>query len=156
LDDYKKAAETFNQRAEVCKKNGIRFAYHNHDYSFVQFDGQFPQDIMMSNTNPDTVDFEMDIYWVVTAGQDPIAWLEKYPNRFRLGHLKDRQAGVAPSVKDASVELGKGGINFKQILASASKNGMKHFIVEQEKYEGTTPIKAAQADADYMKNFRLA
>ncbi|HEX5651464.1 MAG TPA: sugar phosphate isomerase/epimerase, partial [Chitinophagaceae bacterium] len=73
LDDYKKAAETFNQKAEICKKNGIRFGYHNHDYTFIPLEGQMPQDILMSNTDPSLVDFELDIYWIVTAGQDPEA-----------------------------------------------------------------------------------
>ncbi|MFL5786602.1 MAG: sugar phosphate isomerase/epimerase family protein, partial [Flavisolibacter sp.] len=65
LDDYKRAAELFNKKGEVCKKAGIRFAYHNHDYSFVPVNGIFPQDIMMQNTDKKLVDFEMDIYWVV-------------------------------------------------------------------------------------------
>lgn len=78
LDNFKKFADEFNQKGEICKKNGIRFAYHNHDYSFKAMDGQLPQDIMMNGTDPALVDFEMDIYWVVTAGQDPEAWLKKY------------------------------------------------------------------------------
>src|SRR5882757_2394297 len=81
IDDFKKFADEFNQKGEICKKNGIRFAYHNHDYSFKLQDGQLPQDVMMQNTDPTLVDFEMDIYWVVTGGQDPEVWLKKYPNR---------------------------------------------------------------------------
>lgn len=77
LDDFKKFAEEFNQKGEICKKNGIRFAYHNHDYSFNAMNGQFPQDVMMQNTDASLVDFEMDIYWVVTGGQDPETWLKK-------------------------------------------------------------------------------
>lgn len=156
LDDYKKAAETFNQRGEVCKKNGIRFAYHNHDYSFKPTDGQLPQDVMMQIANKDTVDFEMDIYWVVNAGADPEAWFQKYPDRFRLCHVKDRQRGVGETSKNVSVVLGSGSINFPQILKTAAQHGMKYFIVEQEAYEGTTPLAAAKADADYMKTFKLA
>ncbi|MBD0289475.1 MAG: TIM barrel protein, partial [Flavisolibacter sp.] len=67
LDDFKKFAETFNQRGEVCRSNGLRFAYHNHDYSFKKLEEQFPQDVLMQNTDKNLVDFEMDIYWVVTA-----------------------------------------------------------------------------------------
>src|SRR5688572_21939610 len=72
-DDFKKVAADFNAKAEICRKNGIRFAYHNHEYGFNAIDGEFPQDIMMKNTDPSLVDFEMDIYWVVTGKQDPIA-----------------------------------------------------------------------------------
>jgi sugar phosphate isomerase/epimerase len=153
LDDYKRAADTFNQRGETCRKNGLRFGYHNHDYSFTLQDGKYPQDIMMENTDKNLVDYEMDIYWVVTAGQDPIAWINRYPGRFTLAHVKDREKGAPLSKKDASVVLGTGGINFSSILKEGQKNGMKYFIVEQEKYENTTPLQAAKADADYMKNF---
>jgi sugar phosphate isomerase/epimerase len=155
LDDFKKYADTFNQRGETCKKYGLRFAYHNHDYSFVPLEGQLPQDVMMQGTNKDLVDYEMDIYWVVTAGQDPIAWFNKYPDRFRLSHIKDRKKGVAASEKNASVVLGTGSINFNEILKAAEKKGMDYFIVEQERYDNTTPLEAAKADAGYMKGLRI-
>ncbi|MDB5205057.1 MAG: sugar phosphate isomerase/epimerase [Flavisolibacter sp.] len=155
LDDYKRFADTFNQRGEVCKKNGIRFAYHNHDYSFKPLEGQLPQDVMMQGTNKDTVDFEMDIYWVVTAGQDPEAWFKKYPDRFRLGHVKDRKKGASATDMDASVVLGTGSIDFAPILKAGSEHGMQYFIVEQEAYNGTTPLAAAKEDAVYMKNLKV-
>jgi sugar phosphate isomerase/epimerase len=109
---------------------------------------------MMQNTDKNLVDFEMDIYWVVTAGQDPIAWIDKYPGRFKLSHIKDRK-NVPLSDKEASVNLGTGHIDFKKILKDAKQKGMNYFIVEQEKYEGTTPLEAAKADAAYMKHFPL-
>lgn len=153
LDDYKKIAEEFNKAGEICKKNGLRFAYHNHDYTFVQQDGQYPQDILMANTDAANIDFEMDIYWVVTAGGDPEAWLKKYPNRFRLCHVKDRSKTAAATDHDASVDLGTGGIDFKKVLKTASENGMQYYIVEQEKYENSTPLKSAEAGAKYLKSF---
>lgn len=155
IDDFKKFAETFNQRGEICRKNGIKFGYHNHDYGFVQLEGQYPQDVLMQNTDKNLVDFEMDIYWVVTAGQDPIAWMNKYPDRFKLCHVKDRKKGAPLSDRDASVILGTGGIDFKKILKEAEAKGMQYYIVEQEAYENTTPLDAAKADAEYLKNFRL-
>lgn len=155
LDDFKRFADIFNQRGEVCKKAGIRFAYHNHDYSFKLQDGQMPQDVLMQGTNKDLVDFEMDIYWVVNAGQDPAAWFKKYPNRFRLAHIKDRMKGVADTTKNVSVVVGTGSIDFGSVLKTGVQNGLQYFIVEQEAYEGTTPLAAVKADADYMKNFKL-
>lgn len=155
LDDYKKKAELFNQCGETCKKAGIRFAYHNHDYSFVQLDGQFPQDVIMNNTDPSIVDYEMDIYWVVTAGQDPITWLKKYPNRFTLSHVKDRKKGAAATDKDASVIVGQGSIDWPVVLKEAEKQGMKYYIVEQERYDNTTPLAAVEADAAYMKKLKI-
>lgn len=155
IDDFKKFADTFNQRGETCKKNGIRFAYHNHDYSFVPLEGQLPQDVLMQNTQKDLVDFEMDIYWVVTAGHDPIKWMDKYPQRFKLGHVKDRKKGALATTKGASTDLGTGQINFAPLLKHAHKKGMQYFIVEQELYENTTPLQAAKADAQYMKKLKL-
>lgn len=76
IDDYKKMAEDFNKKGEVCKQNGIRFAFHNHDYSFKLLEGQLGQNILLDNTALSLVDFEMDIYWVVAAGENPEAWLK--------------------------------------------------------------------------------
>lgn len=156
LDDYKRAAENFNQKGEVCRRNGLRFVYHNHDYSFKPIEGQMPQDVMMQIADKNLVDFEMDIYWVVNAGQDPEAWFRRYKDRFRLVHVKDKQRGVGESSKNVSVVLGTGAINFPQILKTAAQNGVRHFVVEQEAYEGTTPLAAVRENAQYMKYFRLA
>jgi sugar phosphate isomerase/epimerase len=155
IDDFKRAAEKFNACGDICKKNGLKFAYHNHGYSFEQMEGQLPQDILMQNTNKDTVDFEMDIYWVVTAGADPIAWLDKYPGRWKLCHVKDRKKGADAKEHDASVDLGTGSIDFKKILKASASKGMEYFIVEQERYDNSTPLKSAAADAAYMKKFKM-
>ena len=153
IDDFKKFAEEFNQKGEICKKNGIRFAYHNHDYGFVVMNGKMPQDVMMQNTDPALVDFEMDIYWVVTAAQNPETWLKKYKNRFRLCHVKDRTKNTTE--KDASCILGQGSIDFSKILKTARRNGMQYYIVEQEKYVNSTQIDSANADAGYMKTVKI-
>ena len=153
MDDYKKIAEQFNQNGEVCKKAGIRFGYHNHDHDFNVVDGQTAMEIYLANTDPSLVDFEMDIYWVVTAGKDPQAWLKKYKPRFRLCHIKDRIKGTTE--KDASCILGEGSINFHKILKTAKANGMQYYIVEQERYDHTTEMDCAKADADYLKKFKF-
>ncbi|HEY8893442.1 MAG TPA: sugar phosphate isomerase/epimerase [Niastella sp.] len=155
IDDFKRAVDKFNACGDICKKNGLRFAYHNHGYSFEQMDGQLPQDILMQGTNKDTVDFEMDIYWVVTAGADPIAWFEKYPGRWKLCHVKDRRKGAEPKDHDASIDLGAGNIDFKKILKAGKSKGLEYFIVEQERYDNSTPLKSAEVDAAYMKKFKF-
>ena len=155
LDAFKKFADEFNQKGEICKKNGIRFAYHNHDYSFVKMNGEMGQDVMMKNTDPKLVDFELDMYWVVAAGQDIETWLNRYPKRFRLCHVKDRKKDAPLTEKDASVVVGTGSIDYPKILKTAKKQGMEYYIVEQEKWEGTTPMQAAQADAVYMKTLSI-
>ena len=155
IDAFKKFADEFNQKGEICKKNGIRFAYHNHDYSFVNMNGEMGQDVMMKNTDPSLVDFELDMYWVATAGQDIEAWLKKYPNRVRLCHVKDRKKGASATEKDASCIVGTGSIDYPKILKTARKNGVQYFIIEQERWDDTTPMKAAAADAAYMKTLNI-
>ncbi len=154
IDAYKKMAETFNEKGDICRKNGIRFAYHNHDYSFAELEGQIPQNVMMDNTDPSLVDFEMDIYWVVTGNHDAEAYLKKYKDRFRLCHVKDRKVDAAG--KGETCIIGEGIIDFPKILKTAQENGMQYFIVEQEQYSGTTPLKAVEANAAYMKKFVAA
>ncbi len=154
LDEYKKKAELFNQCGDICKKAGLKFAYHNHDYSFKELEGKMPQDVIMENTDKDLVDYEMDIYWVVTGNQDPEAWLRKYKNRFRLCHIKDRMKNATESA--ATCTLGQGTINYPTILKTAKETGMDYFIVEQERYDGTTPLKCIVDNAKYMNELKLA
>jgi sugar phosphate isomerase/epimerase len=155
IDDYKKYAEEFNKKGELCKKNGLRFAFHNHDFTFRQLEGQLAQDVLISGTDSSLVDFEMDIYWVVAAGQDPEAWFKKYTNRFRLCHIKDRSKTPGTDNGKNSVTLGTGMIDFKKVLRTAKDNGMNYFIVEQEYFEGSTPLKDIETDAAYMKKLKI-
>jgi sugar phosphate isomerase/epimerase len=155
LDDYKKYAEKFNACGEICRKAGLRFAYHNHDYSFKELEGELPQDTMMKATDTATVDYEMDIYWVVAAGHDPIEWFNKYPNRFTSCHVKDRAKNPGDDNGKNSTDLGTGSINFSKVLKAASKQGMQYFIVEQEFYPNGTPLQAVKVDAGYMKKLKV-
>lgn len=99
----------------------MRIAYHNHAYSFKAVNGLIPQDVMIQNTDPSLVDFEMDIYWVVTAGDNPINWFDKYPDRFKLCHIKDRKKNAPLSNENASCILGEGQIDFGKILTEGRK-----------------------------------
>ena len=154
-EEYKKFADTFNKKGAICKQNGIRFAYHNHGYTFKETEGQMPQDILMQQTDPELVDFELDIYWVVTAGADPEAWFKKYPNRFSLCHVKDRIKGADPKEEEASCDLGTGSIDYAKVLRVAADNGMKHFIMEQERYDNSTPLKSAETGAAFLKKLMI-
>lgn len=154
MDDWKKVTDKFNECGEICRKNGINFAYHNHAYSFQPFTGLIPHDFIMDNTDPDLVHHEMDIYWVVTGGADPIDFMKKYSGRFRLCHIKDRMADSEERM--ASCNLGTGIIDYPKILKAASENGMKYFLFEQERYDGTTPMECAKVGADYLKKLQFA
>ena len=149
IDDYKRFADQFNKCGEIANKNGIRFAYHNHDYSFKAMAGGMPQDVMMNATDANLVDFEMDIYWVVAAGADPITYLKKYPNRFKLCHVKDL---IKTPTGHESCILGKGTIDFKNILYVGAQNGLKFHIIEQEAYTGTTELDCVKENAIALNN----
>ena len=156
IEDYKKYAEDWNKKGELCKKNGLRFAFHNHDFTFRKLEGQFAQDVLMNGTDASLVDFEMDIYWVVTGGADPIEYLTKYRNRFRLCHVKDRMKDVPDTMREASCDLGTGIIDFPKILKVATDNGMKFFFLEQERYDDTTPMRSVKAGAEYLKKLEFS
>jgi sugar phosphate isomerase/epimerase len=155
IDDYKKLADDLNTKGNICKKHGLKYGFHNHDFTFKELEGKMPQQVLMDNTDKKTVVYEMDIYWVVTAGQNPIEWLKKYPKRFVSSHVKDRAKGAAANNNDASCVLGTGQINFSEILKVAKKHGMNYFNVEQEKWENSTPIADAKLDADFMKTLKI-
>ncbi|MFD2037053.1 sugar phosphate isomerase/epimerase family protein [Belliella marina] len=155
MDDFKRIAEEFNKQGEICKKNGVKFAYHNHGYTFVELDGQIPHDYLMENTDPELVDFELDLYWVYTAGYDPIKYMEKYPNRFKLGHIKDKESGIDIAEPNGSTLIGTGVIDFASILKTAKDTGMEYFIVEQERFVDISPMEAAEKNATYMKSFKF-
>ena len=152
IEDFKQFAAAFNQAGEVCKKAGIKFAYHNHDYSFKELDGQIPQQVMMDETDPALVDFEMDMYWVVTAGVDPISYMKKYANRFTLCHIKDRLKDTQEPF--ASCTLGEGMINYTELLQNAKALNMQYFIYEQEKYSEKGVLFDAQQSALYLNSFK--
>lgn len=151
IDDFYRLAEQFNELGQIANDAGLKFAYHNHAYTFEEQDGEIPQVVLMDNTDPDLVEYQLDMYWVVAAGEDITEWIQRYPNRFTSGHVKDYSGGENPE----SVTLGTGTIDYASILEVAQNNGMEHLIVEQEAYAGTTPLGAAEQNAEYMKNLDI-
>lgn len=151
IDEYKIMADRFNKAGETLKSHDLKFAYHNHDYTFVNLEGLVPQDVLMDNTDPALVDFEMDIYWVHVAGVDPAAYLAKYPGRFKLCHLKDAEADKGDG-EERGVLFGSGEIPFTDIVKESIDLGMEYFIVEQERFVGTNPMEAAEKNAAYLMN----
>ncbi|KEO73681.1 sugar phosphate isomerase/epimerase family protein [Anditalea andensis] len=156
MDDFKRLADEFNRIGQVCKDKGIRFAYHNHGYTFEPLEGEMPQDFLMENTDPELVYYEMDFYWVVVPGHDPEAYLRKYSDRFKLGHIKDRRKDASPGEADASTELGTGMIDFLPIIKTAKENGMDYFFAEQERFDNITSMESAEKNAQYLKNVKVS
>lgn len=148
MDEYKRKADLFNHCGEICKKAGLRFSYHNYSSSYQLVDGIYPQDMLMERTDASLVYHQMDIYWLVRAGQDPKAWLKKYPGRYKLSHVKDGNN------KETCV-LGKGNIDLSSILSVGLDNGMEYFIVEQEHFQELNSMESAGVNAEYLKGLVL-
>ena len=148
--DLKATADLFNKSGEACKKAGLQFAYHNHDFEFKKTGDVMLYDYMLENTDHDLVKWEMDMYWVVAAGQDPLAYLKKYPGYFALGHVKD----MDKQDKTKNIEIGLGSINYTELLKAAKDAGMKHFIVEQESF--TRPsIESMKMNYDWLSKVTI-
>jgi sugar phosphate isomerase/epimerase len=146
IDSFKKICETLNKCGEICSKHGIRMGYHNHDFEFAKVDNQVPYDVMLKELDPKKVSMEMDIYWVVYAGYDPLSYFAKYPGRFDQWHIKD----MSKDDRSKNADVGTGSIDFKKYFAKAKEAGLKHFYVEQESYTGPS-IDCIKPSADYLK-----
>lgn len=136
--DVKQAASMFNHAGETLAKAGLKFFYHNHGFEFVPHGDGTLFDMLVTETKPECVSFEMDIFWTVHPGQDPVKLLEKYPGRFALMHVKDMRKGTKTGLLTGSedvrndVELGSGQMDLPAILHTAERVGVKHFFIEDE------------------------
>ena len=157
LDDFKKIAARCNQMGEQAKKAGLQFAYHNHNFEFKpQEGGAIGYDIVLNETDPSLVKFELDCGWMAAAGHDPVAYLSKYPTRYRLLHIKDFQPTTSPSVgldegvRPKPAELGRGHIDYKPIFAAAKNTEVELYYVEQEPPFTIPAMEAIKIDYDYL------
>ena len=161
LDDYRRIAGEFNNIGEQARQVGLKFAYHNHGYGLQEVDGEVPLNIVLDETDPDLVFFEMDIYWTTAGGADPLQYLRTYPKRYKLMHLKDMQEKVRFSGDGGSpsewVELfpymtnaGDGVLDIKSIVETGKKAGVEHFYVEQDMV--ANPEVALKKSIEYLKS----
>lgn len=132
INQYKKHIELFNRAGEACQKAGLKFAYHNHDFEFEKIDGQVPYDLILSETDPEKVKLELDLYWVAKAGLNHLELFQKNPGRFAMWHVKD----MDKTEKKFFTEVGNGSIDFKSIFAAAKTSGMEYYFVEQDQTPG--------------------
>lgn len=128
---YNSLPDLLNKSGEVSKAAGIQFAYHNHDFEFEKFGDTLVMDHLINKTQFDLVKVELDLYWISKAGQDPVAYFNKYPGRFPLWHVKDMEKGT-----NAITEVGNGVIDFDRIFAARKKAGLKCWFVEQDVSKG--------------------
>ncbi len=145
VDNYKKVAEAFNKAGEDCKKLGLKFGYHNHEYEFESDNGEVLYDVLMDHTNPELVHMELDLGWVIVAGKNPLDYFKKYPGRFPLWHLKDMDM-----TKKESTEFGKGALDIKTMMQNQEASGVKHIFIEQEEY-ASTPLESMKHNMEFLK-----
>jgi sugar phosphate isomerase/epimerase len=144
VDDWKRIAAQFNKAAGQVKAAGFRFAFHNHDAEFRKIGDVVPLELLITETDPALVSYEMDIYWVVRGGGNPLDLLARYPGRFKLLHVKDS----AGPPDNKMVDVGAGKIDFKTIFARAK--GVEHYFVEHD--QPADPLAFARASFQYLNN----
>ncbi|HYV10417.1 MAG TPA: sugar phosphate isomerase/epimerase [Pyrinomonadaceae bacterium] len=141
----REAAAVFNRAGEALAKHGIKFFYHTHGYEFLPYRDGTLFDLLMAETNPAYVRIEMDVYWIVHPGQDPVKLLEKYGKRFELLHVKDMKRGTPGGFTGQSdvtnnVPLGEGIIDWPSVFRAAKKAGVKWYFIEDESPTSVTQI----------------
>lgn len=125
LADLKAVCEYFNKVGKLAKEYGLKLGYHNHAHEYELCEGKVKWEYMIENTDPESVFFQMDVYWTTRGGKDPVEYLKKYPNRIQMLHIKD------------DLVIGESGkIDFEAIYNQFYKNGYKDFVVEQEMPRG--------------------
>jgi sugar phosphate isomerase/epimerase len=134
VDAWKRTAALLNDRAAALAKEGLRFSYHNHNMEFAPVGGTTGWDILRSETDPQRVDFEMDVGWVAAAGRDPIELLRGVKGRIRQMHVKDILATTTPNfaLHQDPTEVGSGILPWPRLLPAAYDAGVRQFYVEQE------------------------
>jgi len=162
LDDFKWNAEQFNKLGAQVKKAGLQLGYHNHNFEFKKYQGGVTgYDEFLRLTDPELVILEMDCGWVTVAGHDPIAYLNKFPSRYQLLHIKDFKKGFTPTQTlgetgegaPVPTELGRGVIDYGKIFAAARKAHIHSLFVEQEPpFKEMPALEAMKVDYEYLHN----
>ena len=154
----RRVARDFNLWGEAFHRAGIQFGYHAHGIEFGHLrrgSDETPFDLLVRETDPALVCYEMDVFWVFHAGQDPVRLLAKYPDRWRLLHLKDIRRGAAVGAQDGHapvadfVALGTGQIDWPAVLGAAQAAGVEHYFIEDESAE---PLRSIPESLDYLRS----
>ena len=143
LDDYRSMADEFNEIGRRASEQGFKFLYHNHGYGLAPVEGQIPLQLLLERLDPEAIALEMDVYWTVAGGADPVEYLKAYPGLYRLMHVKDMTERVRFSGDGGNPEqwmalfpymtsAGNGVLDLPHILRTARANGVEHFFVEYD------------------------
>lgn len=152
IEKFKVVAERLNVAGGQIKQAGLQLAYHNHDFEFVEQNGQIGYDIILKETDPALVKLQMDLYWIARGGSKltPNQWFKQQPGRFVMWHVKDMHR----TSRDYT-EVGNGTIDFTRIWPDASLAGLKHFFVEQGGNFTHDPFRSVADSAEYVKRVFL-
>ncbi len=137
LEETQRAIKAFNKAGKTLTDNQLMFLYHPHGYEFRPYKNEYLIDLLIKETHPKQVSYEMDINWVYHAGHNPVTWLEKYPKRWKAMHVKDRTKGTACNQfgrmdVEKNVSLGDGEVNIEESVRTGIKIGIKYFFIEDE------------------------
>jgi sugar phosphate isomerase/epimerase len=145
---WKQIGENFNRAGEAAQKAGLQFAYHNHSFEFEPLEGKLPYDILLAETDPKLVKMEMDLYWIVKGGADPLTYFKRYPGRFPLVHVKgmDKSGNMASVSADNSID-------WKKIFAHSEEAGIRHYIVEHD--NPPVPLESLKESYQYLEELRF-
>ncbi len=147
LDGWRRTAEAMNAAGELARAAGLQYAYHNHDFEFVEMDGRVAFDVFCEESDPDLVQIELDLYWIIHGGGDPVAFFNRWPGRVPLVHVKDR----TPAGEMADV--GAGVIDWAGLFQHIGHAGMKHFLVEHDRPDG--PFRSIEASYRYLSELKI-
>jgi sugar phosphate isomerase/epimerase len=145
IDSYKKIAAGLNKAAELCKASGLKLAYHNHDFEFHQYGDTNGYQVLLKETDPKLVQFELDLYWAFRSGQSPVKLFTENPGRFPLWHIKDMDK-ANPKI---NTEVGTGSIDFKKVFESAKLAGLEYPFLEQENFS-IDPFESIKRSYNYI------
>jgi sugar phosphate isomerase/epimerase len=156
ISGYQKMCADWNKVGGIMKENGIQFGYHNHNFEFATVEGKVPfYDVFMVELDKELVTMEIDLFWTIKAGQDPVEIFKKYPGRFQLFHMKDMWTNEAPYFTTDGVTdfapVGSGILNFKAILDAREIAGMKYLVVEQDSTKDGLPFDAIKTSITNLK-----
>ena len=146
-DSLRRTAELFNRIGGAAAARDLRFAYHNHDFEFRRVGGEIPFDVLLEETDPGMVWYEMDLFWITKGGKDPLDYFARYPGRFPLVHVKDMAAG------ERMVDVGAGAIDWARIFARREQAGIEHYFVEHD--EPADPLASVTASYRYLRGLRF-
>ena len=160
LDFFRRFVTSMNQAGEKCRAAGLELCYHHHAFEFEPLEGKKPMDLLVEGFDPKKVGFEIDVFWLSIAGQDPVKTIQKLGPRVRLLHLKDKAKGTANEFQESKVkpeaftEVGFGVVDFPGVLAAGKAAGVAHAFVEQDQTPGD-PFDSLKKSYGYLKTLKI-